>query len=149
LTREAAKFVTPLALETFCEGKVYQGLWSPYAEKSPIHITLADSSDVVLVAPATANVLGKIAGGMCDDLLTCVLLATKAPVIVAPAMNLNMYAHPAVQRNIATLKEWGYRFVGPVEGELACRHYGMGHVAPFHEIVRAVKEVGAATAARR
>ncbi|MBN1587363.1 MAG: hypothetical protein JW937_08075 [Candidatus Omnitrophica bacterium] len=138
LTSSGSQFVTPLSLRTFSGEPVYTDLWESQAGEDPLHITLAGSADLILVAPCTANILGRVANGICDDLLTCVIFASQAPVLFAPAMNVHMWEHPAVKRNVAVLKEWGYRFVGPVEGDLACKTYGVGHVAPLKEILAQV-----------
>jgi phosphopantothenoylcysteine decarboxylase/phosphopantothenate--cysteine ligase len=102
----------------------------------PVHISLADRADMIVVAPATANIIGKLACGICDDLLTCVIFASKAPVLLAPAMNENMYQNKAVQANIARLKGMGYAFTGPVKGRLACGRTGIGHIAAPEDIVK-------------
>ena len=91
-----------------------------------------------LVCPATLNLIGKLANGLCDDLLTCILFASKAPVILAPAMNTGMFEHPVTRENMAKLKKLGIEFVGPAHGELACREVGMGHIAETQEILAAV-----------
>jgi phosphopantothenoylcysteine decarboxylase/phosphopantothenate--cysteine ligase len=105
------------------------------------HISLADKADCVLVAPATANIIGKIASGISDDLLTCVICATKAPVLVAPAMNENMYKNKITQGNIEKLRSSGYKFIEPRKGKLACGKTGVGCLAEVEEIVREVKKV--------
>jgi len=95
---------------------------------------------LILIAPATANIIAKIAAGTCDDLLTCIILATKAPVLIAPAMNENMYKNKITQENIAKLKRLGYRFIGPKEGRLACGDMGIGCLAEVEEIIKEVKK---------
>ena len=106
-----------------------------------IHTTLADHAKLVLVAPATANIIGKCANGLADDLLTCVLLATRAKILFAPAMNVHMWQHPTVQRNVTVLKRLGVRFIGPEVGKLACGYEAIGHLAETEEIVRAAKQL--------
>ncbi|MBI3319855.1 MAG: phosphopantothenoylcysteine decarboxylase [Candidatus Omnitrophica bacterium] len=135
MTHEACQFITPLTLEALSERPVYTEL---FRRKDPpvIHTTLADHARLVLIAPATANVLGKLSHGLADDLLGCLVLATTAPVLIAPAMNVHMYRHPAVQQNIARLKTLGYHFVGPDVGRLACGYEAVGHLADVEAIVR-------------
>lgn len=135
LTKEAAEFVTPLTFQTLSGNKVAAGIFDSPEEWDPAHISLAQRADLVLVAPASANIIGKLASGVCDDLLTCVILAAKAPVLIAPAMNTNMYEHKIVQENIAKLKSIGYHFIGPVKGRLACGTEGIGHIACTEDIV--------------
>ena len=140
LTKEGEKFVTPLTLQTLSGNKVLTDMFEPPDMWNPIHTSLADSASLVLIAPATANIIGKLAGGICDDLLTCVVYATKARVVLAPAMNEKMYNHKIVQDNIAKLKRLGYTFIGPVKGHLACGHEAMGHIAEASDIVKTAKK---------
>ncbi len=135
LTREAKEFITPLALQTMARNRVHTDMFELPGDWEPVHISLADKADLVLIAPATANIIGKLAHGICDDLLTCVVFATRAPVMIAPAMNERMYTHRLVQENIAILKKTGYSFIGPIKGRLACGREGAGHLAPVDEIV--------------
>ena len=150
LTQRAAKFIAPLTLQTLSERKAYTEMFDLETPQI-IHTTLADHAKLVLVAPATANIIGKCANGIADDLLSCILLATRAKLLFAPAMNVHMWQHPTVQRNITTLKRLGARFVGPDVGKLACGYEAIGHLAETDEIIRAVKQlvpvIGAATAA--
>lgn len=141
LTKEAEEFVTPLTFRTLSGNKVAGGMFDAPEEWDPAHISLAQKADLVLIAPASANVIGKLASGICDDLLTCVTIATKAPVLIAPAMNTNMYDHKIVQQNIAKLKAIGYYFIGPVKGRLACGDEGMGHIACTEDIVKESKRL--------
>jgi len=141
LTKDALEFVTPLTLQTLSGNKVLTGMFELADKYSPVHTSLADSASLILIAPATANIIGKLAGGICDDLLTCVACATKAPVLIAPAMNENMYNHKVVRKNIAKLKEIGYSFVGPVKGHLACGCDAIGHIALIPEIIKEVKKI--------
>lgn len=129
LTRSAAEFVSPLVLQTLTGAPVRQHLLDPAEEGEIDHIGLADWAELVLVAPATADVLARMAQGRADDLVTAVLLATRAPVLVAPAMNVNMWAHPATRANLAVLEERGVLRVGPEAGELACGWEGQGRMA--------------------
>jgi len=138
MTAGAREFVTPLTLQTLSGQPVGTDTFDRGQEAQIGHIRLADAADVVLVAPATANVLAKMAQGIADDLLTTVLLASKAPLVVAPAMNVNMWEHPAVQQNLATLVARGARVVGPGRGALACGWEGAGRLAEPAEIAEAV-----------
>jgi phosphopantothenoylcysteine decarboxylase/phosphopantothenate--cysteine ligase len=129
LTPEAARFVSPLALQAVSNLSVRQNLFDPGEEGEIDHIGLADWADLVLIAPCTANLMAKLAQGLADDLVSTVLLATRAPVLVAPAMNVNMWSHPATQANLATLRARGLAFVGPEAGELACGWEGLGRMS--------------------
>jgi len=101
----------------------------------PLHTSLAEKCDLILVAPATANIIGKLASGICDDILTCTIMAADRPVLMAPAMNDKMYKHKAVSRNIETLKKWGYKFIGPEKGHLVCGYKAIGHISSVDKIV--------------
>jgi phosphopantothenoylcysteine decarboxylase/phosphopantothenate--cysteine ligase len=129
LTRGGAQFVTPLSLASLAEDKVYDELFSLTDEAEMGHIQLSRSTDLVVVAPATADLMAKAANGQADDLASTTLLATDKPVLMAPAMNVRMWTHPATRRNLATLKADGVRFVGPDEGAMACGEYGPGRLA--------------------
>jgi len=138
LTHGGAEFVTPLALGAVSGDKVYQELFSLTDESEMGHINLSRQADVIVVAPATANILSKMVHGAADDLATTVLLATDKPVLVAPAMNVRMWEHAAVQANVATLKARGITFIGPEEGDMACGEYGMGRMSEPLDIVATV-----------
>ncbi|MFC4811759.1 bifunctional phosphopantothenoylcysteine decarboxylase/phosphopantothenate--cysteine ligase CoaBC [Paenibacillus sp. GCM10023250] len=140
MTESATKFISPLTLQTLSRHPVYLDTFDEFDPSVVAHIDAADSADLVLVAPATANVLSKMANGLADDFLSTTLLAATAQVIVAPAMNVHMYAHPAVERNMAVLAERGVRFVEPGTGNLACGYVGKGRLAEPEEIVFAVKQ---------
>lgn len=141
LTESAEEFITPLTLSSLSDGKVYRHLFDEEDEDCEMpHIDLARAADVILIAPATANVIGKMANGLADDLLTCVTMATQAPVVIAPAMNTQMFNNGIVQENITKLKKHGYYFVDPIEGELACGEFGTGHIAKISDIVEKVSE---------
>ena len=135
VTPAAARFVAPLSLQALTGATVRQDLFDPSEEGEIDHIRLADWADLVIVAPATANTLGRMAHGLADDLVSAVLLATEAPVLAAPAMNVNMWNHPATQANLETLRQRGVRFVGPGVGDLACGWEGRGRMAEPGEIV--------------
>lgn len=126
MTAAACEFVTPLTFQTLSGNPVHTELFNLYQEKEIGHITLADRADLLVVAPATANLVGKVAAGIADDLLTTTLMATKAPVLFAPAMNVNMWENPIYQANQVRLAELGYRFIEPVSGLLACGWEGKG-----------------------
>jgi phosphopantothenoylcysteine decarboxylase / phosphopantothenate---cysteine ligase len=135
MTKNAQEFITPLTLQTLSGNPVATETFSLTQESEIGHIRLADTADLILIAPASADVIGKVAHGIADDLLTTVLLATTAPILVAPAMNVHMYAHPAVQENMRILTARGYRFVEPGEGFLACGYEGKGRLAEPEDIV--------------
>lgn len=141
LTKEAKEFITPLTLQTLSGNKVITDMFEIPEEWDVVHTTLAEKAGLILIAPASANVIGKLASGICDDILTCVVLATKAPILIAPAMNANMYRNKIVQENIAKLKSLGCKFVGPIKGHLACGCDDMGHIAEVKDIVTEAKRL--------
>ncbi|HEY1081093.1 MAG TPA: flavoprotein [Prosthecobacter sp.] len=141
LTKEAAEFVTPLVLSTLSRRPVIIDLFAEKGGWQPSHIQLADEADLLLIAPATANILASMAHGFANDALTAIALATRAPVLIAPAMNGKMWQHQATQRNVETLKSWGTRFVQPAEGLLACGYEGVGRLAPVEEIAAAAQAI--------
>jgi phosphopantothenoylcysteine decarboxylase/phosphopantothenate--cysteine ligase len=138
LTSAGAQFVTPLSLSALAEDKVYSELFSLTDEAEMGHIQLSRSADLVVVVPATADLMAKAAHGLAGDLASTTLLATDKPVLMAPAMNVRMWEHPATQRNLATLKADGVAFVGPDEGAMACGEYGPGRMAEPAVIFEAV-----------
>ncbi|MFQ5773362.1 MAG: bifunctional phosphopantothenoylcysteine decarboxylase/phosphopantothenate--cysteine ligase CoaBC [Kiloniellaceae bacterium] len=146
LTRAGAEFVTPLSLAALSEDKVYSDLFSLTDEAEMGHIRLSREADLVVVAPASADILAKMAHGRADDLASTALLATDKPVLVAPAMNVRMWEHPATQANLKTLAARGVRTVGPNEGDMACGEYGFGRMAEPDEILRAIERFFAAGA---
>ena len=139
MTDHACEFVTPLTFRTLSRNPVAVRQFDEPADWRPGHISLAEAADVVVVAPATANVLAKMAHGVADDMLSSVLLATRAPVVVAPAMNDGMYANAATQANLATLRERGVCIVEPASGELACGTSGAGRLADLDAIFAAAR----------
>ena len=141
MTESATKFITPLTLHAITGRPVVTSMWELESEFSIRHVSLAEATDAVLIAPATANIIAHIAAGMADDMLSCTVLATKAPVIVAPAMNVNMYENPITQENIAKLKVHGFTFVGPEVGHLACGDEGKGRLAATEHIIGALSRV--------
>lgn len=138
LTKAGEQFVTPLSLAALAEDKVYQDLFSLTDEHEMGHIELSRSADLVVVAPATADLIAKAANGLAGDLASTTLLATDKPVLMAPAMNVRMWLHPATQRNVATLRADGVAFVDPAEGAMACGEFGPGRLAEPEEIFAAV-----------
>jgi phosphopantothenoylcysteine decarboxylase/phosphopantothenate--cysteine ligase len=138
LTKGGAEFVTPLSLSVLTEERVFTDLFDLKDEAEIGHIRLSREADLIVVAPATADLLAKMAHGLADDLATAVLLATDKPVLAAPAMNVRMWEHAATKRNVARLREDGIEFVGPNEGEMACGEFGLGRMAEPAEIVEAV-----------
>src|SRR5205807_16005 len=138
MTRAAQEFITPLTLQTLSGQPVATDTFSLTQESEIGHIRLADQADAIVIAPATANVLGKLANGIADDLLTTVLLAARAPLVLAPAMNVHMWEHAAVQENVARLVARGARLVGPASGALACGYEGAGRLAEPADIVEEV-----------
>ncbi|MFJ9384966.1 bifunctional phosphopantothenoylcysteine decarboxylase/phosphopantothenate--cysteine ligase CoaBC [Peribacillus sp. NPDC101481] len=135
MSESAREFVTPLTFQALSRNDVYTDTFDEKDSSVIAHIDLADWADIILLAPATANVIGKVANGIADDMITTTLLATEAPVWVAPAMNVHMYAHPAVQKNMETLRSFGYQFIEPGEGYLACGYVGKGRLEEPETIV--------------
>lgn len=139
MTKEAERFITPLTLSSLSGEKVFSGMFNETQDPLTMpHITLAQEADVVLIAPATANIIGKLAHGIADNLITCIALATKASILIAPAMNTEMYHNKIVQENCRTLKKHGIEFIDPVKGKLACGTTGDGHIAEEASIIKAV-----------
>ncbi|MCB6992669.1 bifunctional phosphopantothenoylcysteine decarboxylase/phosphopantothenate--cysteine ligase CoaBC [bacterium 210820-DFI.6.37] len=140
LTESGSRFITPLTLQTLSKNKVYMDMFEEITPSEVKHISLAKKADLVLIAPATANIIGKIAHGIADDFLSTVVMAAAglAPVYIAPAMNTNMYENPIVQENIQSLTDRGYRFIEPKASLLACGDLGKGALADVDEIVDVV-----------
>ncbi len=134
MTESATKFVTPLTFRTLSRNEVYTQMFPDTDEWMPAHIGLATEADVILIAPATANIIAKIAHGIADDLLSGTVLATKAPIVIAPAMNTNMWHNVSTQENVAILKKRGVKFIETGSGDLACRISGDGRFAEPEEI---------------
>lgn len=139
LTRAAEEFVTPLSVSALAGDKVYQDLFDLTNEAEMGHIQLSRSADLVVVAPATADLMAKMAQGLANDLASTLLLATDTPVMIAPAMNVRMWAHPATQRNLATLRADGISIIGPDEGDMACGEFGPGRMSDPLDITAAVQ----------
>ena len=141
MTEPATRFISPMTLRGLTGREVATSMWQPAAEHKAEHISLAQAADVILIAPATANIIARVAGGIADDLLTCTVLATRAPVIIAPAMNDNMFTNPVTQENIGRLKARGFFFVEPGSGRLACGRAGIGRLAKTETIIGTVRQV--------
>jgi phosphopantothenoylcysteine decarboxylase/phosphopantothenate--cysteine ligase len=140
-TPEATELIRPIVFESLSGNRVYHGLFDSASSWEIGHVSLAAKANLVLIAPATANIIAKIAGGISDDLLTCVVLATSAPVVICPAMNERMYLNKITQANIAKLKKLGFRFVEPRRGKLACGESGLGCLAEVETIIKEVKRI--------
>ncbi|PIP08692.1 MAG: bifunctional phosphopantothenoylcysteine decarboxylase/phosphopantothenate--cysteine ligase CoaBC [Syntrophobacteraceae bacterium CG23_combo_of_CG06-09_8_20_14_all_50_8] len=141
MTRNAMEFITPLTMQTLSGNPVCSEIFLPPQDFEMAHIYLSDFADILVIAPATANIIGKIASGIADDLLTTTVMAAKAPVLICPAMNVNMLANAAVQENMAKLAAWGYHLLEPVYGELACKAEGAGRLPDIPEIVEEVETI--------
>lgn len=140
MTKDAEHFVTPLTLQSLSGKPVVCDLFSVPDRVKPIHIELAKNSDLILIAPATADIIAKLAHGLCDDVLTCAVLSAEVPVVIAPAMNDKMYIHPATQANIKRLESFRVHFIPPIEGLLVCGGEGVGHIADNLTIISAVQK---------
>jgi phosphopantothenoylcysteine decarboxylase len=143
MTADAQRFITPLAFKVLSRHPVVTGLYDEEEGWQPTHIKLADEADLLLIAPATANVLAKLAHGLADDALGCIALALnpKAKILIAPAMNGKMWLHPATQKNTATLKDRGVRFIGPEKGLLSCGYEGLGRLWPVEAVAKRALEM--------
>ncbi|MDY6862655.1 MAG: bifunctional phosphopantothenoylcysteine decarboxylase/phosphopantothenate--cysteine ligase CoaBC, partial [Thermodesulfobacteriota bacterium] len=138
MTQNALKFITPLTFQTLSGNPVITDMFTLFETSEIPHISLADRAELVLVAPATSNIIGKVASGIADDLPTTLITSTKAPVLFAPAMNENMYNNPILKGNIKKLESFGYYFVKPEVGALACKTEGEGRLAEFERIIEKV-----------
>jgi phosphopantothenoylcysteine decarboxylase/phosphopantothenate--cysteine ligase len=142
MTENACRLVGPKSFEAITASAVFTSLWGPSEDYRIDHINLAEWADIVVVAPATANIIGKIANGICDDLLSTVLCACWAkPRLLAPAMNDNMWHNPAVQRNVKLAQEMGFELTGPETGRLACGEEGIGRMSEPQEILEAITKM--------
>ena len=141
MTKCAHHFITPLTLQTLSRNRIFSDLFDLPKDWSPIHTSLADKADLIVICPATASIIGKIANGICDDLLTCTIMAAKTKVMICQAMNEKMYKNKILQTNIDKLKRLGYRFVGPIWGYLVDGHEGKGHLASVDVILKEVKKI--------
>jgi phosphopantothenoylcysteine decarboxylase len=138
MTADAQRFITPLPFKTLTRNPVITDLYDEEEGWQPAHVRLADEADALLISPATANVIAKLAHGLADDALSCIALALnpKAKILIAPAMNGKMWLHPATRENVATLKKRGAEFIGPDEGMLSCGYEGIGRLWPVDEIAK-------------
>ncbi len=139
MTKNACEFISPLTLETLSGNKVITDMFERHDHREVEHISLAKKANLFLIVPATANILGKVANGIADDMLSTTIMATKAPVVFAPAMNDGMYSNPIVQDNIKKLENYGYKFIEPATGHLACGYSGKGKLAKIEDIIDYVK----------
>lgn len=141
MTPCAQKFVTPLTFQALSGNSVYADPFSKEEGWAVLHTTLADKADLILICPASANIIARLAAGMADDMVTSVVLASKAKVLVAPAMNDNMFANKMTQENIQKLKKAGYQFIEPTKGDLVCGRVGLGHIAEQETILKHVGSI--------
>ena len=142
MTKAAEEFITPLTLASLSDEKVWRSMFDAEAEERIIsHISLAQEADVLLIAPASANMIGKIAHGIADDLLSTVAMATRSTIVIVPAMNDKMYSNPIVQENIQKLRSLGMVFIGPEDGDLACGTQGAGRMADVENIIEEVEKL--------
>jgi len=141
MTDAGTRFVTPLTFQTLSRRQVFTSLWAAEGSYDPQHLSLTERADLFLVAPATANLIGKFAAGIADDLVTTMMMGRDCPALLAPAMNTRMWENPIVQRNVATLRELGYAFIEPEEGWLACGTVGRGRMAEPETILEAGVEM--------
>jgi len=143
MTADAQRFITPLPFQTLSRRPVVTDLYDAEDGWKPTHIRLADEANLLLIAPATANIIAKLAHGIADDALTCIALALspKATLLIAPAMNGKMWLHPATQENVASLERRGAEFIGPEEGMLSCGYEGIGRLWPVDKIAARVPEL--------
>ncbi len=149
MTRNAQRFVGPVTFEALTGRPVATGMWRRHSSASIPHLTLSETADLIVVAPATANIIGKLAGGIADDLVSTLLLGAECPVMLAPAMNARMWQHPATQRNVAWLRENGYTLVGPEEGWQACRAVGPGRMSAPETLLAEIRKQLLATPPKR
>ena len=138
MTKDAQKFVTPITFQALTGRPVHTDIWDTTGAADVQHIKLTETADLMLVAPATANTIARVAAGFCDDLVSLLISAAACPVIFAPAMNNRMWENPITKRNVQTLRDTGYPFIGPEDGWLACRNVGKGRMSESAAIVEAV-----------
>ena len=141
MTKDAQQFITPLTLQTLSKQPVVTDLFDEKESWRPTHIQLADNADLLLIAPASANVVAALAHGFASEALMAIALATRAPICLAPAMNGKMWTHPATQDNVKLLQSRGCSFVGPDEGMLACGYEGVGRLLPVDQILKHALEI--------
>jgi phosphopantothenoylcysteine decarboxylase/phosphopantothenate--cysteine ligase len=149
MTENACRLVGPKSFEAVTCSAVYTDLWSTHDQYKGSHIALMDWANIVVVAPATADIIAKVANGICDDLLSTTLCACwSKPILVAPAMNTNIWENPAVQRNIKTIKQMGFVLIGPATGRLACGDEGIGRMAEPQDIIKEIEKIASQLDAR-
>jgi phosphopantothenoylcysteine decarboxylase/phosphopantothenate--cysteine ligase len=141
MTRNAQEFITPLTFQTLSGNPVQKDLFSLLEDSKIGHVALADMAHLVVIVPATANIIGKVANGIADDFLSTMIMATKCPVLFAPSMNVNMWGSVAVKQNVEKLKKAGYQFIGPDEGDLACEVIGQGRLTAVEDILERIEEL--------
>ena len=141
MTKSAQSFIHPLTFRTLSQNKVVTDIFIDESVYDPHHVSIAHKADLLVIAPATANVIGKLASGIADDALTSTVMASNVPMIIAPAMEENMYMNPITQRNIGILKKVGYKFIGPEKGRLASGKTGVGRLADVELIIRSIVDV--------
>jgi phosphopantothenoylcysteine decarboxylase/phosphopantothenate--cysteine ligase len=141
MTQNAQKFIAPLTFQTLSGNPVITDAFALLEDTEIGHIALADLAELVIILPATANIIGKIANGIADDFLSTMVMATRAPVLFVPSMNVNMWENRALQRNVKTLLEWGYHLLEPGEGELACHWYGKGRLPELTEVIEKMEDL--------
>jgi phosphopantothenoylcysteine decarboxylase / phosphopantothenate---cysteine ligase len=139
MSKDAHHFITMATLQALSDNPVFQDMFAQRTGHNPVHISLSRRADIILVLPATSDIISKVANGNCDELLACTIACSKVPVVFAPAMNEAMYSNKILQSNISKLKKLGYHFVGPTTGRLICGLTGKGHIADTDEILRHVK----------
>ena len=138
MTKEATCFITPLTFQTLSNNPVYQEMFNPLENPEIEHVSLAEWPDVILVCPATANIISKVAAGLADDFLSAVILTTRKPIIFVPAMNSGMWQNKILQKKVTELKATGYRFIGPAKGRLACGKEGEGRMVEVEEVMEKI-----------
>ena len=134
LTKSGKQFVTPLSITSLSNNKVFEDIFDVNSEKEIDHISLSRWADIIIILPTTANMMTKLSSGKAEDLATTVILASNKDVILVPAMNVRMWLHKATQNNLKTLLDYGYKFIGPIKGEMACGEYGEGKMSSPHQI---------------
>ncbi len=139
MTKDAHHFITALTLQSFAGKEIVEDFFSLGGRTKPVHIELAKEADLILVAPASADIIAKLSHGLADDVLACTVLASDAPLVIVPAMNEKMYANKFTKENIQRLEKNGATFVDPIHGHLVCSDEGMGHIAENQSILKAVK----------
>jgi phosphopantothenoylcysteine synthetase/decarboxylase len=138
MTQSSQNFIHPLTFRTLSQNKVVTDIFIDESVYDPHHVSIAHKADIMVIAPATANIIGKLASGIADDALTSTVMASNVPVVIAPAMEENMYMNPITQRNISILQEVGYKFIGPEKGRLASGRTGVGRLADVELIIQAI-----------